>query len=197
MRSQRRPRGVAPHSVVVLHRRNAPQKLSMYALSAGVLLVPSRPLTASPWPPPGCGRGWPDAPVVAGDIPPAALAPRLANITPSQKAQGHSKSLARPLRFLRWCDKEQMRVAPSPKTSGRRRRCGASSLASVWARSFLAGGLAGAPLSPLVAALLRASPLLLPRRGTDARARPRSPTAFVPRRERVFLPLRRQGVLRR
>lgn len=63
------------------------------------------------------------------------------------------------------------------------------SLASACAVPPFQAGLAApfpAAASPPALAFLRAAPLLLPRRGTDARARPRSPTAFVPRRERVF-----------
>lgn len=234
--------GVAPHSVAVLHRRNAPQKLSNVCALGGrparSVAAANRLAMASPRLRPGvAGRAR-----RRGRLPPrcACPPPRVVAVLASRKGQAvRCRALAFVCAAALWrC------VAPFPRLAGGGWRCGASSLAAAWARSPRAGGLRVPPCLPLSLALLwsaaalgrcfalpslsvplalagaavpslasvcaappfraglaaplpaaasppalaflRAAPLLLPRRGTDARARPRSPTAFVPRRERVF-----------
>lgn len=179
-------RGWAPARVPLLHRRVAAQKLKNVWRSPRASCSFRRGrFSSAPWPSLAAARSAGRAPSSRAAFPPLRLPPSSAACgwRGAPLAQGRCKPLRGPCARVR-----AALCASSPPPLLAR---AAAALRGVLACLRLGsrssgGGLAVPPLPPLVAALLRASPLLLPRRGPAARASPAPFSASGPRREKVF-----------
>lgn len=158
----------------LLHRREAAQKLKMYALSSGGGSFCRRRFSSSPWPSLAAARSAGRARSRAVGVPPAAPAPlgRLCALPPFGRRRfapvaaaacsvlpSGKGAASRCAALALVCALAALRrgrfavLRPLPSSGGSSPRCGASSRVSSLGSPSSGGGLAGPPLPPLRASL--------------------------------------------
>ena len=141
-------RGWAPTRVPLLHRRTAAQKLKMYGARLG---RPARSVAAA-FPRrrghPSLRLGRPAAPRRRGRLPPRCACPPRRRPAAGAVLLSRKGVASRCAALALACAPRCAPPRPLPSSRGLRLRCGASSLASAWARARRAGGLRAPPCRP-------------------------------------------------
>lgn len=142
-------RGWAPTRVPLLHRRTAAQKLKMYGARLG---RPARSVAAA-FPRrhrlPSLRLGRRAAPRRRGRLPPRCACPPRRRPAAGAVLLSRKGVASRFAALALACAPRCAPPRPLPSSRGLRLRCGASSLASAWARARRAGGLRVPPCRPL------------------------------------------------